>query len=140
MIDPVEAATDTVLGRIRPNGLSVLLVEDSLRGVPLVAECLGERLGDGFMLDSVETLGEALAHLQRVEYDVALVDLHLPDSAGVDTFEALCGTAPSLPLIVLAGLEDEEAALDCIRAGAQDYVIKGQHDAEVLIRTMRFAI
>lgn len=140
MIEPPASATESSPGLIRPGIANVLLVEDNPGDARLVSECLRTRLGGCFVLDQAETLGSALTLLEGSDYDVALVDLGLPDSAGVETLEAVRLEAPLLPVIVLTGLNDERTALECIRAGAQDYVIKGQHDAEVLVRTMSFAI
>lgn len=134
MSEPIEVCADS------PQEISILLVEDNPCDARVVRECLSEGLSEGFLLDRTKTLGQALDHLRRFDYDVALVDLALPDSTGVATVDSILTDAPGLALVVLTGLTDENTALDCVRAGAQDYVVKGEHGPEILVRTVRFAI
>jgi len=69
-----------------------------------------------------------------------LLDLGLPDSKGFDTFKKIHDKVPDLPIIVMTGLNDENIALETMRMGAQDYLVKGQVNANMLIRAMRYAI
>jgi MinD-like ATPase involved in chromosome partitioning or flagellar assembly len=64
----------------------------------------------------------------------------LPDSRGLDTFTRLHAAAKGLPVIVLTGLDDEDLALKAVRAGAQDYMVKGSISAKTLARSVRFAV
>jgi two-component system, NarL family, sensor histidine kinase UhpB len=74
------------------------------------------------------------------DYDAALLDLSLPDSQGLATFEGLRAEAPRLPLIALTGLEDEELALKALQGGAQDYITKKSLSGESLVRSVRYAM
>jgi diguanylate cyclase (GGDEF)-like protein len=68
------------------------------------------------------------------------LDLHLPDSRGLDTFNAIHARAPAVPIVVLTGLGDRGLALKALRKGAQDYLVKGQIDHHALARSMQYAL
>ena len=118
--------------------LQILLVEDNLGDAVLLRETLSESATE-LDLAVAERLDEALEHLQRGGYDLVLLDLNLPDSRGFDTFEAVARQAPSLPIILLTGMEDESIGLRAVQQGAEDYLIKGQIADRALIRAVRFA-
>src|SRR5206468_3538445 len=82
-------------------------------------------------------LEEALKHLEQTGFDVVLLDLSLPDSNGLETVVKLAQLAPTMPIVVLTGLADENVGLEAVRKGAQDYLIKGQFDGNLLSRVMR---
>jgi signal transduction histidine kinase len=117
----------------------ILLVEDNPGDVLLMEETLGDAEG-GFAMESVERLAPALERLRAGGIEVVLLDLTLPDSAGVNTFTAVQAHAPEVPIIVLTGLSDELLAVSTVRDGAQDYLVKGQVDGNMLRRTIRYAI
>jgi serine phosphatase RsbU (regulator of sigma subunit) len=73
-------------------------------------------------------------------FDVVLLDLTLPDSSGLESFAALYAEAPEVPIVVLSGLTDEAMAIRAVQAGAQDYLVKGQVDDNLLVRSIRYAI
>ena len=118
--------------------LRILLVEDNPGDVLLIQETLGDRHGE-FALESVERLAAALERLRTGGIHVVLLDLTLPDSAGLSTFTAVRTNAPDVPIVVLTGLSDEALAVSTVRAGAQDYLVKGQVDGNLLGRTIRYA-
>lgn len=108
----------------------LLIVDDS----PSVRTLLSELLED-YDLDQVHvhastaaSLGEALAQLERQSFDCCLLDLYLPDSEGCDTVQAVHKAAPDLVIIVYSGDDDIDMALDCIRAGAESFLLKGSVD------------
>ncbi len=72
--------------------------------------------------------------------DVILLDLSLPDSQGLETFVKIHSQTPTIPIVVLTGLDDEALVLNAMQAGAQDYLVKGQVNGDLLTRTMRYAI
>ena len=74
------------------------------------------------------------------QFDAVLLDLNLPDSRGMDTFERLRAVVPEVPLIVHTGIHDDEVALQARRLGAQDYVVKGPGTGPLLVRAVKFAI
>lgn len=91
----------------------------------------------------VEWAGELALALQRLSLggiDLVLLDLVLPDSEGPVTFERCYAFAPDVPIIVLTGMEDEEAGVSTVQGGAQDYLHKGVVDENLLARSIRYAI
>jgi signal transduction histidine kinase len=120
--------------------LHVLLVEDNLGDARLLREYLNEAglLSAGFK--QVGRLAEACAYLEESTPDVILLDLSLPDAHGMGTLTQTLAAAPTVPIIVLTGLNDETVAVQAVQSGAQDYLIKGHVDAFVLGRSIRYAI
>ena len=93
-----------------------------------------------FDLARVERLAVGLQRLEEETVDVLLLDLGLPDSHGLETFAKLHTQAPDVPIVVLTGLDDQALALEAVRKGAQDYLLKGRVDSNLLTRAMRYAI
>ncbi|MEO7398938.1 MAG: response regulator, partial [Ilumatobacteraceae bacterium] len=87
-----------------------------------------------------ETLEKGLALVRRGGFDAVLLDLGLPDSQGLQTLRAVRQLDPDIPVVVLTGLEDEEAALQALRDGAQDYLVKGRFTGPVLVRVLNNSI
>ena len=69
-----------------------------------------------------------------------MLDLHLPDLQGIGALNDFLPTLPSTAVVVMTGLDDRAAGLAAVRAGAQDYLVKGQVEAEWLARTIRYAV
>ena len=84
------------------------------------------------------TLAEGLEALGRQTMDLVLLDLHLPDSRGLNTFLRLKDHSPLLPIVILSGVDDETMALQALKSGAQDYIIKGQIDGKFLTRILHY--
>ena len=120
--------------------MRVLLIEDSAADARLIAEFLKGTLLYQFRLTHVERLQEALQRLQTASYEVILLDLTLPDSAGLVSLEQLLTSSPSTPVLVLTNNNNPELAIEAVRRGAQDYLIKRQINHEVLVRSLRYAI
>ena len=121
--------------------LKILLVEDSPADSRLLWEMLRDSAIKGrFALDPAVTLKEAISHLSSRKFDLVLLDLMLPDSAGLDTFRAVHKACPDVPVVLLTGLSDENLAARAVREGAQDYLVKGQVDPAALVRSMRYAV
>ena len=129
-MDDTEADND--------GGLAILLVEDVDWEARMVEEVLAEA-GLRCKLSRAERLAGAIAHVGGNHVDAILLDLSLPDSQGLDTIICMCAVAPLLPIIVLTGQEDEELALEALRCGAQDYLVKGEDDGWTLARAIRLA-
>jgi signal transduction histidine kinase/DNA-binding response OmpR family regulator len=118
----------------------ILLVEDNAGDALLVREWLrdaGWRHGELIVADRVARARELLA---STTVDVILLDLGLPDSDGVETVLQVNLAAPDVPIIVLTGFDDQKAALEALKAGAQDYLIKGRIDGALLARAIRYGI
>lgn len=120
--------------------ITVLLVEDNAGDARLVRELLSETSGQRFTVDHVEQLSAALGKLKAEEPDVVLLDLSLPDSQGLQTLTQMQNAGPHLPIVVLTGHDDEELALNALQSGAQDYLVKGRGDGDLLARSIRYAV
>ncbi len=118
----------------------VLLIEDNPGDAELVSILLGESKSNKFCLETRERLDAGLQRLKGGGVDVVLLDLSLPDSCGIKTFEQVRAAAPSLPVVVLSGLDDQRVAMRAVEIGAQDYLVKGGIDGNSLARAMLFAI
>lgn len=118
----------------------ILLIEDSASDALLIREMLEESGAREYTLVCEGTLWEGLMRLKAGTIEAVLLDLSLPDSQGLDTFTKLSEWAPKLPVIVLTGLDDERVALTAMRNGAQDYLIKSEINAPLLVRSLRYAI
>ena len=119
--------------------VQVLLIEDSPTDAGLLRHTLAEARGR-FDVECVQRLEQGLARLGDSEVDVALVDLSLPDSDGLASFRAVRAHAPDVPVIVLSGLDDDSVAIQAVNEGAQDYLVKGRAESDVLARAIRYAI
>ncbi len=122
------------------NQIKVLLIEDNPGDVRLIRKMMGEAANVNIEIECVDRLDAGLRRLVKGDIDVVLLDLGLPDSQGFDTFRKLHSQAREVPLIVLTGLDDEELGLRAVQKGAQDYLIKGKTESNLLIRAVRYAI
>jgi len=123
---------------VRP--IKVLLIEDSPGDARLLREALAEANDAAFGLEFVDRLSTGLRRLSEGEIDLALLDLGLPDSQGLDTLDRVQTEAPDVPIIVLTGTQDEGLGVKAVQMAAQDYLVKGEFDSKLLVRTMRYAI
>lgn len=119
--------------------ISVLLVEDNPADARLLREAVRDVEGSGIQLTHVDTLGKALIRLEQAHFDVVMLDLTLPDAEGLDTLVRTHTRFPSVPIVVLTGLDDEQLATRAVREGAQDYLVKGQVNGQLVVRAMRYA-
>jgi len=123
-----------------PPRIRALLIEDNPGDARLIEMMLAEADGDAFEVRHVERLEHGLRELGNGGIDIVLSDLSMPDSHGLETFQRLHARAPHVPIIVLSGLNDTTVALSAVHQGAQDYLIKGEVDGQLLARAMRYAI
>lgn len=119
--------------------ISVLLLEDNPGDARLIRELLADT-NDKFELQCVDLLSKGLDCLALQTIDAMLLDLGLPDSQGLNTIESVRAKKASLPIIVLTVLNDESVAIEAVRRGAQDYLIKGSITGSMLSRVIRYAI
>jgi len=121
--------------------IKILLVEDNPADARLLREMLAEVTTAQFELTLVERLSDAVQRLSEESFDVTLLDMMLPDSAGLDILLRAQEQAPSVAMIVLTGtFEDEALAVKAVKEGAQDYLFKDQVDGPLLVRSIRYAI
>lgn len=128
------SALPTSHGLISP--LRILLVEDSPIDAHLIRSILRST---SFRLTTVDRLADALDVLHSSEIDVILLDLNLPDSRGSQTLDTVLDQAGGIAIVVLTGNGDEQAALDAVALGAQDYLIKGSASGDTILRAIRYA-
>jgi PAS domain S-box-containing protein len=120
--------------------IKVLLIEDNAGDFRLIREMLAEVRPVTFDVERADRLSTGLERLTVGGIDVALLDLSLPDSRGLDTFARVHAQAPQVPIVVLTSLDDEELAVKAVRQGAQEYLVKGHVDGYSLARAIRHAI
>lgn len=120
--------------------IKILLVEDNPADADLLQEILEEAIGVEWELVPVELRREAIFMLTNQHFNAVLLDLSLPDSHGLETLIRLREIAPDTPMVVMTGLDDEAIALEAVRLGAQDYIVKGRITSQLLVRSLRYAI
>lgn len=120
--------------------IHILLVEDDSEYAGFLKDALDADKKFIFEMICVNSLKSALERLKKDSFDLVVTDLFLPDSRGFVTFEEINKQGPSLPLVILTGLEDEGAGFKAVQMGAQDYLIKGQVSAGMLSRVLRYAM
>jgi len=120
--------------------IRVLLIEDNPADARLIGMMLAEATSLSFRFSWVDNLTDGIARIRLGEIDLVLLDLGLPESTGLDTLERLRAGTRVPTLVVLSGLTDEGVAVQALRSGAQDYLVKGQVDSALLIRAIRYAI
>lgn len=126
---------------INDRAIRILLVEDERALALLVQNRLTEGgAGKSFQVVSVERLSEAIKRLKEEKFDLILLDLLLPDSQKLETVRRMRDQAPEVPIIALTALDDEKLAIDALREGVQDYLVKGQVELKLLPRFIRYAM
>ena len=118
----------------------VLLIEDNLGDARLLQEALRESDSEHLELSHVDHLQDGLKRIEGDSVDLVLLDLSLPDASGLETVARTRAAAPNVAIVVLTGLDDEVVAIEAVRKGAQDYLVKGQMDGNLLLRAMRYAM
>jgi signal transduction histidine kinase len=120
--------------------LDVLLVEDDFQDVEILREMLNFSFERACNLQVSSMLSEAISASELYNYDIILTDLGLPDCFGLETFIKLNDANPTTPIIVLTGLNDDQTGVEAVQNGAQDYLIKGDFQGEMLNRSILYAI
>ena len=117
----------------------VLVVEDDPDDIVLVEHAL-DAARRPFARERADRLSVALDRLGRGGIDVVLLDLNLPDAWNFDGVRRIGADHPFVPIVVLTGLDDEEAGLKAVQAGAQDFLMKDGLEPRLLDRSLRYAI
>ncbi len=121
--------------------INVLLIEDNPDSILLIQEMLAEDNYDKFTLQCARQLSTGLQYLsEEKNIDVVLLDLSLSDSQGFDTLIKVQNFTSKVPIVVLTNHDDEIFAIKAVQKGAQDYLIKGLIDSNVLVRSIHYAI
>ncbi|MGD1713655.1 GGDEF domain-containing response regulator [Dapis sp. BLCC M172] len=120
--------------------LNTLLVEDNPGDAFLIKQLLKIESSLNFNVAHCDRLSLAIKQLNEEKIDVILLDLGLPDSQGFETISHMIEIAPNIPIIVLTGRDDEDFSVQVVQKGAQDYLVKSEISAEVLIRSIRYSL
>ncbi len=118
----------------------ILLIEDNRGDAILIDYMLRDAPRGRYHLHNVSTFQDGAMLLGTEHWDLLLLDLSLPDTYGLATLENANNIAPELPIIVLTGRDDDELALEVMKSGAQDYLVKGQIGTGTLTKAIRYAI
>ncbi len=138
--DPRQLADDSFEARPEPETLRVLLIEDDPDDVLILEEALADAIDPAISLVHESRLDAGIRRLREEDCSLVLLDLSLPDAVGLETLLRLRKAGPDRPVVVLTGTDDEETALEAVRAGAQDYLVKGRFGDDTLPRAIRYAV
>ena len=120
--------------------IKVLLIEDNKGDSAIILEMLKKSENAQFELIHTPRLKAGLSLLENEKFDVILLDLGLPDSEGLKSFKVILKKNPTIPIIILTGLANEEIGIKAIKYGAQDYLVKGEFNGKLLVRAIQYAI
>jgi DNA-binding response OmpR family regulator len=115
----------------------ILIVEDDEKFARVLSKQL---VKNDYIVYHSGKLSDFFKTAKDVEFDLVLLDLGLPDSSGLETYEKVSKVVSDIPIVVLTGLDDEEVAVGAVKKGAQDYLIKGEVDNRTLLRSLNYAI
>jgi diguanylate cyclase (GGDEF)-like protein len=118
--------------------LKVLVIEDNPADARLIELALSAG-ANGFEVEHADRVAAGIERLAVGGIDLVMLDLSLPDSSGLQTFAIIRSCAEDVPIVVMTGLDDEDAAA-AVQAGAQDYLVKGSFDSELIARSVRYAV
>lgn len=128
------------MSSLQDNHLNILIIEDDVVDRKLLERFLSRSSLSASKVSSASLLKEALAMVQSESFDIVLSDLGLPDCMGTEAIDQLHRVAPFMPVIVMSGQDDEAIAVQAVQQGAQDYLIKGEVDSQILVRAIRYAV
>ncbi len=120
--------------------IQVLLIEDNREHSELLGRLLGSSEHPKFSVAAAISLADGIRMLGEKVRDIVLLDLGLPDSMGADTFRRVNEAAPAVAVVILSGVSDVTAAIELVQQGAQDYLVKGHVDMQLLLRSIQYAI
>jgi signal transduction histidine kinase len=120
--------------------LRILLIEESYDYATMLQQMLLGQIGEESSVHWVDSLARGLESLEEEPFDVILLDLGLSGSRGLGNLAKVQARSPQLPIVVLTSLDDERLATEAIQRGAQDYFVKEESGANLLVRAIRYAI
>ena len=122
------------------DSFKVLLIEDNPIDRKLIQDFLKNDVLKRFHLTEVNKLESGLQLLSQENFDIILLDLYLPDAKNLEALDKILSYKDEIPIIILTGLSDEDLSVSAVRKGAQDYLIKGDFNRLLLIRTIMYSI
>jgi DNA-binding response OmpR family regulator len=122
------------------NTIRLLIIEDDPEDIVFMKENLKDSYISRFNLTIAENLTTAVELLASEKYDLILLDLGLPESKGLETFNRIRNHSGDIPVVILTGCDDKELGIKAIQNGGQDYLVKGNMNNDMLIRVVRYAI
>ena len=120
--------------------IKVLLIEDNPGDARLIKEMLNDSDNFNFELKCVDRLSAGLECLNKRNINLILLDIFLPDSSGLNTIERIIAKSAGIPVVIITGIEDETLAIESLKKGIQDYLIKGRMNSVSLIRCLNYAL
>ncbi len=120
--------------------IKILVVEDNVDDIFLLHTVLRRVTGTHFHLETAHNLAASIERLGAGDIDLVLLDLTLPDSTGLASFTSLKSHAHDVPIIILSGMDDETLAVNAVHAGAEDYLVKGRVDSQLITRAIIYAM
>src|SRR5687768_10792248 len=120
--------------------IAILILEDDLAFADVLSQLLPEAVHRPIRLQHVTRVSDALETLRRERFDVIVLDLNVPDSTGPATLSRVLPHAGGTPVVVLTSVDDEALAIQSVREGAQEFVVKAEVDRRTLGRVIRHAI
>jgi PAS domain S-box-containing protein len=118
--------------------IRILLIGNNVSRVNLIVEMLNDQ--DNFKLIIAKTLAESLNYFAENEFDIIIFDLQLPDEDGLESFSILYEKYPDKPIITLTTDFDEHIGQQTVEHGAEDYLVHGEFNDKILIRTIKNTI
>src|ERR1700681_26329 len=115
----------------------VLLIAAEVHQAAILLDQLASPTGERFRVEWVPDLSIGIERLRNGGIGAVVLDLTLPDSHGVETFDKVFQAAPRVPILILVGADAEETARQAVKRGAQDYVVKNQADGYRLRQAVR---
>jgi DNA-binding response OmpR family regulator len=122
------------------NEFHVLLIEDNPDDIEQMLDTLSGVEDHTYNAEVEKTLADGLKRLDSEQFDIVILDLHLPDSTGLDTVVDTIKKARNTPVIILTATDDESIALRAVQMGAQDYLVKNRVDTGLLARSLQYAM
>ena len=119
---------------------NALLIENDPDDAQQIRKLLAKAKSPSFQINLADSLNAALQQVKVIDIDIVLLDLSLLDIPGTKAVEKIHNIAPDVPVIVLAGIDDEKVAIKSMQKGAQDYLLKSKLDSNLLLSSMRSAI
>lgn len=125
---------------MKKQSIKILLVEDNQGDAISIREMLSESKELDYEVVHTTRLDEGIKILVKDHFDLILLDLGLPDSSGMDTFNIMKYNAPDLPIIVLTGLDEHIFAVSAVGRGAKEYLVKGEINSKLLTHSIKSAV